>query len=253
VIATWWPSLRSAVPAAHVSSWFERQVETFLDKSNPLMQDLPNHPAEADERSRVDAQNCELHLTLQGAYGINDPLGRGMCSLIADVTVSTGFVVIAYAAIAAMLMVVLVVLFDPGLRYKISAASSEDNRSDDFLGTLEVLTDSKWNGSTNLVVLRNAPCFYEEELMAIATAQNSACLEAHIFQESEIAQRFVDALAEAHAPEFGLALSPGFIDADLSLAHLGAAWLLAVRVRFRHPATHGSAVPPGRRFPVQLD
>jgi len=119
-----------------------------------------------------------------------------MYSLIADVTVSTGFIVIAYAAIAAMLVIVFVALFDPGLRYKISAASSEDNTSDDFLGTLEVLTDSKWNSSTNLVALRDGPCFYEAELVAIATAQNSVCLEAYIFHEGEIAQRFVDALAE---------------------------------------------------------
>jgi cardiolipin synthase A/B len=119
-----------------------------------------------------------------------------MYSLIADVTVSTGFIVIAYLAIGAAAVVIFVALFDPGLRYKISAANSEDNTSDDFLGTLEVLTDSKLNSSTDLIVLTNGPCFYEEELNAIAAAHHSVCLEAYIFQESEIAQRFVDALTE---------------------------------------------------------
>jgi cardiolipin synthase len=122
-----------------------------------------------------------------------------MYLLPADVTVSTGFVVVAYLAIGAALMVIFVSLFDPGLRYQISAASSEDNTSDDFLSTLEVLTDSKLNRSTDLVVLTNGPCFYEEELSAIAAAQESVCLEAYIFHESEIAQRFVDALTERAA------------------------------------------------------
>jgi cardiolipin synthase len=116
--------------------------------------------------------------------------------LIADVTVSAGFIVVAYLAMGAALVVILVSLFDPGLRYKISPASSEDNTSKDFLSTLEVLTDSKLNHSTDLVVLTNGPCFYEQELVAIAAAQKSVCLEAYIFHESEIAQRFVDALTE---------------------------------------------------------
>jgi cardiolipin synthase A/B len=119
-----------------------------------------------------------------------------MYSLLADYTVSIGFIVVAYLAIGAALIVIFVALFDPGLRYKISAASSEDNTSDDFLGTLEVLTDSKVNCSIELTVLTNGPCFYEEELATIAAAGHSVCLEAYIFQQSEIAQRYVKALAE---------------------------------------------------------
>lgn len=119
-----------------------------------------------------------------------------MYSLVADVTVSTTFIVIAYLAIGAALVFIFAALFGPGLGYKISAPNSEDNTSDDFLGTVEVLTDSKLNRSTDLVVLTNGPCFYEEELKAIAGAQHSVCLEAYIFHESEIAQQFVDALSE---------------------------------------------------------
>ena len=90
--------------------------------------------------------------------------------LFAEITVSTGFVIVAYLAIGAAAVVICAALFDPGLRYKISAPSSEDNTSVDFLETLEVLTDSKLNCSTELVVLTNGPCFYEEELQAIAAA-----------------------------------------------------------------------------------
>src|SRR5438105_15902104 len=117
-------------------------------------------------------------------------------ALLADVTVSTGFVVVAYLAIAAAGLVIIVALFDPGLRYKISAISSEDNTSDHFLHTLEALTDSKINLATHLEVLTNGPCFYEEELRAIAAANCSVNWEAYIFQRSEIAQRFVDAITE---------------------------------------------------------
>src|SRR5690348_6965316 len=119
-----------------------------------------------------------------------------MLSLFAEIAVSTGFVVVAYLAIAGAVIVIFVALFDPGLRYKISAPSSEDNTSDDFLGTVEVLTDSKINRSTELVVLTNGSSFYEEELRSISAAQRSVCLEAYIWRESEIAGRYVDALAE---------------------------------------------------------
>jgi cardiolipin synthase len=119
-----------------------------------------------------------------------------MYQLLAEATVSTSFIVVAYLAIGAAAVVILVALFNPGLRYHISAASSEDNTSDDFLGTLEVLTDSKLNSSTELVVLTNGPCFYEEELSAISAARQSVCLEAYIFHESEIAQRYLEVLTE---------------------------------------------------------
>jgi len=116
--------------------------------------------------------------------------------LLAETTVSTGFIVVAYLAIAAAVAVILVALFDPGLRYKISAPSSEDNTSDAFAATLELLTDSKLTCSPELIVLTNGPAFYEEQLATITAAQHSVCLEAYIFHEGEIANRYVKALAE---------------------------------------------------------
>ena len=117
-----------------------------------------------------------------------------MHSCIAEVTVSVGFVVVAYVAIAAAALVIFTALFAPGLSYKISAPSSENNTSEDFLDTLEVLTDSKVNCSTGLEVLTNGPAFYEAELAAISAAQRSICLEAYIFNEGEIAKRYVEVL-----------------------------------------------------------
>src|SRR5882724_4760173 len=115
---------------------------------------------------------------------------------LAEVTVSTSFMVIAYLSIIAMAVLIIVGLFDPGLRYKVSASPSESNDSDDFLHTLEALVDARVNHNTQLTVLTNGPAFYEAELEAIAAAERSVNLEAYIFQKGEIAQRFVTALTE---------------------------------------------------------
>src|SRR6267378_4225421 len=116
--------------------------------------------------------------------------------LFAQVTVSTSFMVIAYLSIIAMAILIIVALFDPGLRYKVSAFPSESNDSDDFLHMLQALVDAKVNQTTQLSVLTNGPTFYEAELEAIAAAERSVTLEAYIFQKGEIAQRFVRALTE---------------------------------------------------------
>lgn len=116
--------------------------------------------------------------------------------LLAETTVSTGFLVVAWLAIAAALLFILSGLFGPELKYKISATNPEDNRSEKFLETLEALTDSKVHRHIRLSVHTNGPDFYEAELRAIAAAERSVNLEAYIFQKSEIAQRYVDAMTE---------------------------------------------------------
>ena len=117
-------------------------------------------------------------------------------SLLAEATVSTGFMVLAWIAIAAVALVILAGLFGPGLRYRVSVAGSEDNKSEGFLQLLEALTDAKIHRATTLEVLTNGPSFYEEELRAIATARKSVNLEAYIFQRGEIADRYLEALTE---------------------------------------------------------
>ena len=116
--------------------------------------------------------------------------------MFAEVTVSTSFIVIAYLSILAMAVLIIVALFDPGLRYRVSASPSGSNDSDDFLHMLEALVDAKVNQTTRLTVLTNGPTFYEAELEAIRGAERSVNLEAYIFQKGEIGQRFVTALTE---------------------------------------------------------
>ena len=117
-------------------------------------------------------------------------------SLFASANVSTGFLVIAYLAISAAVIVMLSGLFAPGLRYKISSVRSEDNTSDEFLHVVESLTDSKVQRGVALTVLTNGENFYQEELRKIARAQRSVNLEAYILQRGDIAQQFVKALTE---------------------------------------------------------
>ncbi len=117
-------------------------------------------------------------------------------SLFAEATVSTGFLVVAYIAIAAAALVIIAGLFGPAPGYRISEMRSEDNTSGDFLHVLECLTDSKVHTNVRLHVLTNGNNFYEEELRAIAMAKRSVNIEAYIFQRGAIAERFTDALSE---------------------------------------------------------
>lgn len=116
--------------------------------------------------------------------------------LLAGATVSTGFLVLAWLAIAAALLFILSALFGRGPRYKISSAHPDANNSAQFLNTVEALTDSDVHHHVDLQVFTNGDKFYEEELRAIAAARRSVNIEAYIFQKSEIAQRFVDACTD---------------------------------------------------------
>ena len=116
--------------------------------------------------------------------------------LLLDVSVSNAFFVASITAILIMTLMIFVALFDPGLRYKISAPKTGKLDSDDFLYMLEAITDAKVNHRSALQVLTDGDQFYEAELRDISAALQSINLEAYIFQRSEIAKRFVSALAE---------------------------------------------------------
>lgn len=116
--------------------------------------------------------------------------------LLAEMTVSTGFVVIATLAILAQSLVLFVAFFDPGLRYKISSTRGEALDSPEFLYQLEALTDAKRNRHTSLEVFTNGESFYPKELQAIQAARRSVNLQNYIFQTGEVAGQFVAALSE---------------------------------------------------------
>jgi len=116
--------------------------------------------------------------------------------LFAEFTVSTTFVVFACLAMLAQSIYILVGLFGPSPRYKISLPESESVSSEQFLWNLEKITDAKLNRCNRIEVFTNGNNFYEAELQAISQAKKNINLEAYIFQEGEITRRFVDAFTE---------------------------------------------------------
>lgn len=116
--------------------------------------------------------------------------------MLADVTVPSSFLVVAILAIVVQAVVLLVALFGPGLRYKIDHAEMADMDPQEFLHTLEAVTDAQLSLRTRLDVFTNGEQFYEAELEAIRAARKTINLEAYIFQKGEVARRFLAALAE---------------------------------------------------------
>lgn len=109
---------------------------------------------------------------------------------------STGFVVFAWIVIGWQAFLLLMALFEPALRYKITQFDSPAIDSEAFLRTLEALTDAQINHRSLLTVHANGERFYEAELEAIRQARCSINLEAYIFQKGEVTRRFVSTLAE---------------------------------------------------------
>jgi cardiolipin synthase A/B len=116
--------------------------------------------------------------------------------LLAEVTVSTGFMVVAMIAILFQSLVLFVAFFDPGLKYKIARTAGQRLDSPEFLHNLEAIVDAQVNHHTVLQVLTNGEVFYEAELDAIRAAERTVNLEAYIFQAGEVTRRFVEAMTE---------------------------------------------------------
>jgi len=116
--------------------------------------------------------------------------------LLGEVTVSNTFVVLACLAMLAQAIIIVVALFGPNPKYKITTPGSESVSSDQFLWNLEAISDAKLNHCNKVEVFTNGDHFYEAELQAISQAKKNINIEAYIFEEGEIAHRFVEALAE---------------------------------------------------------
>ena len=116
--------------------------------------------------------------------------------LLGEVTVSNTFVVFACLAMLAQAIIIVVALFGPLPKYKIRMPGSESVASDQFLWNLQAITDAKLNHCNQIEVFTNGDHFYEAELKAISQAKKNIDIEAYIFQEGEIAGRFVKALTE---------------------------------------------------------
>jgi cardiolipin synthase len=105
------------------------------------------------------------------------------------------FQTFAIVAIVITVVLLLLVLFEPGLRYDVKA-SEHSLESEEFLCVLGALSDSQVHGDSHIEVLTNGDHFYEAELEAIRGAKRSINLEAYIFMKDGIGRRFVEALTE---------------------------------------------------------
>jgi cardiolipin synthase A/B len=106
----------------------------------------------------------------------------------------SAFNVIAIIAIAFLALMLILALFEPGLRYKIKAVPSVSLDSEDFVRMLGALADAQVHSKNLVDVLTNGEVFYEAELEAIRRARHSINIEAYIFQKGKIASRFIEAL-----------------------------------------------------------
>src|SRR5438874_1988069 len=129
------------------------------------------------------AHGIELRVAARAA-------ARGM------MTHGTAYNVLSVVAILVLAFLLFLAFFQPNLKYKITAATSESLNSADFLRTLEALTDSKIEPHTSVDVLPNGENFYAAELEAIKNAEKNVNLEAYIFKRGDIAERLIDTLAE---------------------------------------------------------
>jgi cardiolipin synthase len=109
------------------------------------------------------------------------------------------FDVLAGIAIAFLLLMLFLALFEPGLRFKIGSAPSAPLESEDFLRMLGALTNATIHTNNRVDVLTNGEIFYDAELEAIRSAKLNINIEAYIFQKGRVAGRFIEALIERAA------------------------------------------------------
>jgi cardiolipin synthase len=111
--------------------------------------------------------------------------------------VPTSMVVLGSIALALLTATILAGMFGPMPQYEIPRPEElPPNESEDFLGLVESLSDAMINRRGSFEVLANGPTFYAAELEAIRSAQKSVCLEAYIFQKSEIGRMYLEAMTE---------------------------------------------------------
>src|SRR4051812_40300198 len=119
-----------------------------------------------------------------------------MVLVAAEFTVSTTFMVFAILAIVAQSILLLVALFGRGPKYKVAVSDLRDINPDDFVRTLEAVTDARKTSDNRIEVCANGENFYVAELEAIRQARHTINLEAYIFNTGVVTERFTKALAE---------------------------------------------------------
>lgn len=103
------------------------------------------------------------------------------------------FEIVEVVALVLLSALALLVLFEPGLSYRIAPPTLSLD-SPDFVRLVGAVSDSEIYQAEGLDVLTNGTGFYPAELAAISTARVSVHIEMFIFQPSRIAERFIKVL-----------------------------------------------------------
>src|SRR5437868_3517053 len=90
---------------------------------------------------------------------------------------------------------VLIFLFRPAQRYRVTAPAAALD-SQEYWRMLESITDSRIQMQNKITVLPNGENFYKAQLEEIAKAQHSVNIEAYIFKKGEVTQRLMEALVD---------------------------------------------------------
>jgi cardiolipin synthase len=104
------------------------------------------------------------------------------------------FAICALVGAAFVAWFVLVAFFTPRIDYRISAPPQLDG--EEFLHVIQASCQAAVVPGNRVDILTNGSQFYPAMLNAIRAAERSINLEAYIFQPGEIAEQYVDALAE---------------------------------------------------------
>ena len=127
-------------------------------------------------------------------------------------------------------------LFGPRLEYKVEYPPDLPPDSVAFVNMLEGLAGSRLQTRNHVQVLPNGEQFYEAELAAIRTAQQSICLEAYIFLPGKVTERFLAALSDrARAGVKVHLLIDGLGSLSTRLGHLQPLLDAGGRAAFYHP------------------
>ncbi|HEX4056504.1 MAG TPA: phospholipase D-like domain-containing protein [Tepidisphaeraceae bacterium] len=105
------------------------------------------------------------------------------------------FDILALLAIAIVGFLLVLILFEPGLRYRISPPRISID-SPEFLRLLGALCDAEVRACDPVEVLADGPNFYAAEIAAISKASKTIHLESYIFKRGRVAQEFIEALSE---------------------------------------------------------
>ena len=107
----------------------------------------------------------------------------------------TIFHLIAVVSVALLAILIMLVLFEPGLPYQVSAPDAALD-SHEYLGYLCAIIDAPIYNHGSVAVLSTGEAIYKAELAAIRDAQSSIHIEAFVFLRGHAADRLLAALIE---------------------------------------------------------